>query len=321
MEVSSHALDQGRVAGAVFDTVVFTNLTQDHLDYHQTMDNYGKAKALLFFDLPRKDKKCVLNLDDAFGRSLSEKVAPVLSYGMKGGDIHPVEIEEGEEGLSLTLDSPSGEIKVRSSLIGSYNIYNILAAAGTAIAIGINREAIEEGIKALKNVPGRIERVALPPAFGGCRVFVDYAHTPDALERVVIALKSTTKRRLITLFGCGGDRDKEKRPLMGQASSKNSDFTIITSDNPRSEEPLSIIREIEKGVLASGGVEGETYIVIADRREAITEALKMINGDDSLLIAGKGHEDYQIIGNRKLYFDDRVEVSDAVKEMTGTTVH
>ncbi|MBE9504472.1 MAG: UDP-N-acetylmuramoyl-L-alanyl-D-glutamate--2,6-diaminopimelate ligase [Proteobacteria bacterium] len=319
MEVSSHALDQERVSGCNFDTVIFTNLTRDHLDYHGTMEDYGKAKERLFLDLPFEHKKAVINIDDPFGKLLAGKAGHVITYGLKEGDICPAEIKKSKDGFLAKLNTPAGMMTINSTLVGQYNLYNIMASIGAAISLGIGKEMIEDGIEALKKVPGRLERISLPKGFEGCRVFVDYAHTPDALARVIEALRSTTTGRLITLFGCGGDRDKEKRAIMGKASSRGSDFTIVTSDNPRSEDPQLIVNEIENGVVEGGGERGRNYSVIIDRHEAILEAAKMMKSKDTLLIAGKGHEDYQILGNSRIYFDDRVEAAKAFSSVESDT--
>ncbi|MBE9535903.1 MAG: UDP-N-acetylmuramoyl-L-alanyl-D-glutamate--2,6-diaminopimelate ligase [Proteobacteria bacterium] len=308
MEVSSHALDQQRVAGCTFDVAIFTNLTRDHLDYHSTMEEYGRAKGLLFLDLPRKSKTSVINIDDPFGMELSKKTVKSISYGVSNGDINLANVSASEDGMLLSLNTPLGGLEINSRFIGEYNIYNMMAAAGGGIASGIGLHDIKNGLEALKDVPGRLERVILGEGQKKCRVLVDYAHTPDALKRAIMAVRPTTTGRLITLFGCGGDRDREKRPIMGKVSTVGSDFTIITSDNPRSEDPESIIGEIEKGVIDGGGKPGLSYKVTLDRRKAIRDAAEMVLDEDTLLIAGKGHEDYQIIGGERLHFDDRQEV-------------
>lgn len=319
MEVSSHALDQERVSGCYFDTAVFTNLTIDHLDYHGTMAHYGSVKERLFIDLPLSEKVSVVNIDDPYGQLLAEKVGNVITYSLNYGDISPHDIMETEKGLTGVLHSPVGEIKLASSLIGEYNVSNIMAAVGGAVSLGIDRKSIEEGIRALERVPGRIERVKIPADFSDCRTFIDYAHTPDALERIIRAIKPTTKGRLITIFGCGGDRDASKRPLMGQIAASESDYTIVTSDNPRNEDPLSIIKDIEKGIIECGEEAGRRYTIISDRRKAIAEGVRIMNKGDTLLIAGKGHEDYQIIGDKKIYFDDADEAEQAFLERAKTS--
>jgi len=319
MEVSSHAIDQERIAGCSFDTTIFTNLTMDHLDYHGTMEEYGRVKEGLFLNGSKpgdgKVTSSVINIDDAFGMKMARKLTNVLTYSLaysqNGGDIFPLQMNETADGMKGTLQSPAGKISIDSTLIGSYNLSNIMAATGAALSSGISTSSIEKGIKGFKNVPGRTERVSLPKAYSDCRVFVDYAHTPDALERVIKAIKSTTKGRIITLFGCGGDRDKDKRPLMGKIAILNSDFAVITSDNPRSENPSSIIGEIEKGAINAGGRHGDEYTIIVDRRKAINDAAAMLKSGDTLLLAGKGHEDYQIVKGKRLHFDDAEEARKA----------
>ena len=323
MEVSSHAIDQERIAGCSFDTVVFTNLTMDHLDYHGTMEEYGRVKERLFTNRSTngpesgatKSISAVINIDDAFGMKMAGKLTNVLTYSLAyslaGGDIFPLQMNETADGMTGILESPNGKIAIDSRLIGNYNLSNIMAATGAALSLGISLKSIEKGIKDFKNVPGRIERISLSKAYDDCRVFVDYAHTPDALERVIKAIRPTTKGRIITLFGCGGDRDKDKRPLMGKIAILNSDFAIITSDNPRSENPSSIIAEIEKGAMNAGGSSGDDYTIIADRRKAINDAAARLKSGDTLLLAGKGHEDYQIVKGERLHFDDAEEVKKA----------
>ncbi len=323
MEVSSHAIDQERIAGCSFDINIFTNLTMDHLDYHGTMEEYGRVKERLFTNRSTNASKsgtggsdskvisAVINIDDAFGIKIANRLTNVLTYSFAGGDIFPMQMNETVDGMEGTLQSPAGEISIDSTLIGSYNLSNIMATTGAALSLGISVQSIEKGIKGFKNAPGRTERVSLPKAYSDCRVFVDYAHTPDALERVIKAIRPTTKGRIITLFGCGGDRDKDKRPLMGNIAVSNSDFTIITSDNPRSENPSSIIAGIEKGAINAGGCNGDDYTIIVDRRKAINYAAAMLKRDDTLLLAGKGHEDYQIVKGKRLHFDDAEEAKKA----------
>lgn len=310
MEVSSHALSQERVGGCVFDVAIFTNLTQDHLDYHITMERYFEAKARLFTDFIDEGKTAVINMDDPKGEDLSKRaLGRVIGYGIKSRgietNIYPKDIKLGVEGIEGTLATPSGEIKIKSSLIGEFNLYNIQAAAGAGVGLGLPVDVIERGITALKNVPGRLERVDAGQPFA---ILVDYAHTPDALERVLSTIRGLTDKRIITLFGCGGDRDRGKRPIMGRIAAEYSDIVIVTSDNPRTEEPLKIIEDITSGV--SG--QGSGIRVIPDRREAITEAIKEAREGDVVLIAGKGHEDYQIIGREKIHFDDREEAVKAI---------
>lgn len=320
MEVSSHAIDQGRTGDCAFNAAVFTNLSRDHLDYHQTMDAYFQTKSRLFRGLGNgKDSPsfAVINCDDPKGKELASLTqANVVTYGLDDeAHFRAESIAMDRHGLTAKLITPVGEREVRSPLLGMVNIYNILAAAATVISLGMDLHAVAEGVGSLKVVPGRLELV---PNKRDLMVVVDYAHTPDALLKALQTLRPITKGRLITVFGCGGDRDKGKRSEMGLAAGENSDVVIITSDNPRREDPLSIVARIEEGVrqtslrkvewtedaksLASG------YFIEVDRRQAIQNALAMAHENDLVLIAGKGHEDYQIIGIQKRHFDDREEV-------------
>lgn len=311
MEVSSHALHQERVGGCIFDAGVFTNLTQDHLDYHVNMERYLEAKARLFTDFMNVNNAAVINMDDPAGVDLSRRaVGRVIGYGKTGKGIggeaiYPKDVTLGVGGIEGLIATPLGDIKINSKLMGEFNLYNILAAVGAGVGLGLQKEAIEKGIADLRNVPGRLERVDAGQAF---TILVDYAHTPDALERVLSTIKGLTEKRIITVFGCGGDRDRGKRPVMGRIAAEYSDLVIVTSDNPRTEEPMKIIEDIKAGFRGQGsGVR-----VIPDRREAVTEAIKEAKDGDVVLLAGKGHEDYQIIGNEKAHFDDREEARKAV---------
>ena len=311
MEVSSHALAQQRVYGVPFDVAVFTNLTRDHLDYHQTMEEYFSAKRVLFegcgTDAPRA---AVTNLDDEYGAKLAEfsrkRSALVLKYGWARGDFHAKQVEITPRGTRMDLIAPEGKIAVFSQLIGRVNVYNILAAAGAAYARGCNTEAIARGIETLARVPGRFERVDCGQPF---TVVVDYAHTDDALRNLTelareFVSRTASKARVLTVFGCGGDRDRMKRPLMGEAAGRGSDFVVLTSDNPRSEDPLSIINDALVGLQRSG----VKYSVEADRRKAIALATSEARPGDIVLIAGKGHEKVQIMRDGPHPFDD-VEVA------------
>ncbi|MCX5906363.1 MAG: UDP-N-acetylmuramoyl-L-alanyl-D-glutamate--2,6-diaminopimelate ligase, partial [Deltaproteobacteria bacterium] len=333
LEVSSHALVMNRVRNCDFDVALFTNLTRDHLDYHGTLENYFQAKQLLFTQGLRESRKkehfAVINLDDPKGQELSRMACGVLlGYGLENHrDVWPEKVEESADGQRARVVTPRGPLAVVSSLIGQHNLYNIMAAVTAAEALQLSPVAIASGIEKLKRVPGRLEPV---PGKKGIRAFVDYAHTPDALERALRALQRIQPRRLVVVFGCGGDRDRGKRPLMGRVAGLESDLAIITSDNPRSEDPLEIIAEVEKGMagtnrqklalrdLSSGNgsvdpaVSG--YLVIPDRREAIRLAIRVAVPGDILLIAGKGHEDYQILGGKKIHFDDREEAAAALNE-------
>jgi len=307
MEVSSHALDQGRVADCPFQTVVFTNISRDHLDYHHSMDNYFKAKSILFTNLvnnrPKKSVSAVINTDDPKGKELTAlTTAGTMTYGLGNScDVTAKEIYVGRTGLRARLISrKNGEIDVRSSLIGNFDIYNIMAAASAAITLGVDLKTIALGIENMKGVPGRMELV---PNDRSLTIVVDYAHTPDALEKALGAAKQITRGRILTVFGCGGDRDRGKRDEMGRVAGQNSHIVFITSDNPRSEDPAAIASEIEKGVIASGQTD---YVLELERETAIKMAVEAASEEDLVLIAGKGHEDYQIMGKTRRDFDDRL---------------
>jgi UDP-N-acetylmuramoyl-L-alanyl-D-glutamate--2,6-diaminopimelate ligase len=302
MEVSSHALDQGRVDGVEFDCAVFTNLTHDHLDYHGDVEHYRQAKALLFhrylMESTKAQKHAVINLDDPYAASFIPK-GPVttLTYGSSmEADARAVLVDEGIEGLRMHLSVMGARMEVTTPLVGLFNVSNVLAAALFGHAAGIAPETVAAGISSLKGVPGRLERVSTDR---GIYAFVDYAHTPDALQKTMETLNRVRSGRLIVVFGCGGDRDRTKRPVMGRIASSLADVTIVTSDNPRSEEPRSIIEDIRAGVT------GNSIKVIEDRRAAIAEACAMAREKDVVLVAGKGHEDYQIIGKVIQPFSDR----------------
>lgn len=305
MEVSSHALDQERVWGCRFEAAVFTNLSRDHYDYHGTTEAYFAAKARLFQDLPAVWH--ILNLDDAYGqRLLDMSRARLLTYGLEGeATCKPSAVHHGLDGIRFTLSTTKGQLEITSSLVGRHNVYNLLAGIAVAIALDIDAGAITQGIAQLQRVPGRLERVDGGQDFA---VFVDYAHTPDALEQVLQLVRAETTGRLITVFGCGGDRDPGKRPLMGQVATRLSDYTIITSDNPRTEDPQRIIDEIITGVHSAAD-----YVALPDRQEAIAHAIAMAQPWDTVVIAGKGHEDYQILGQTRRHFDD-CEVAQAALE-------
>ncbi|MCX5712295.1 MAG: UDP-N-acetylmuramoyl-L-alanyl-D-glutamate--2,6-diaminopimelate ligase [Candidatus Omnitrophica bacterium] len=297
MEVSSHALDQKRTAGIDFKAAIFTNLTQDHLDYHKTMQAYFKAKSLLFRRL-RKDSIAVINDDDNFGRKLKKITrAKIVTYAIDNpADLTASNIEFDMHQTRMEIRWKGKAFGLRSNLIGRHNVYNILAAVAYCLKSGISIDKIKAAIEKFEAVPGRLERVKCDRGFS---VFVDYAHTPDALKNVITTLRGLPCRRIITVFGCGGDRDKSKRPKMGKVASSLSDYAIITSDNPRSEGPKDIIKDIKKGI------QGNNFCVIVERRSAIKKALSLARDGDIILLAGKGHENYQIIKNRKFDFDDR----------------
>ena len=323
MEVSSHALALGRTDGCVFEAALFTNLAQDHLDFHKDLGSYFQAKLRLFTDLAA-DKTAVVNRDDAAAVDIIARTkAKVYTYSMSGQtDIHPAKaIGHGISGLSFSVHTPIGMIAVESPLIGKHNVYNILAAVGAGLSLGISAETISRGITAMKAVPGRMEKVDAGQCFG---VIVDYAHTEDSLAKLLDAVREIATGKVITLFGCGGDRDRTKRPAMGAVAVKKSDLVIVTTDNPRTEDPQAIISEIESGMTSSGtrtaspaealqSVTGKTpYLVIPDRAEAIGTAIELAGPGDVVVLAGKGHEDYQIIGDRKHHFDDREVAREAI---------
>jgi UDP-N-acetylmuramoyl-L-alanyl-D-glutamate--2,6-diaminopimelate ligase len=319
MEVSSHALAQERVFGVPFDVAVFTNLTRDHLDYHKTMEEYFAAKRVLFegcgTDAPRA---AVTNIDDEYGAKLAEfsrkRSSVVLKYGWERGDLHAEKVEITTRGTRFDLVMPEGKVPVFSALIGRVNVYNILAAAGAAYARGCTAQAITAGIGKLACVPGRFERVDCGQPF---TVVVDYAHTDDALRNLTalareLVTSAGTKGRVLTVFGCGGDRDRKKRPLMGEAAGRGSDFVVLTSDNPRSEDPLAIINDAVVGLQKTG----VKYTVEADRRKAIALAIGEARPGDIVLLAGKGHEKVQVTREGAIPFDD-LEVARAALRAAG----
>ena len=302
MEVSSHALSLRRVDGMRFAAGVFTNLTRDHLDFHEDMEAYFAAKRRLFELLP-PDAPGVLNVDDPRGAALFEVCGRPVTYGIaKPAEVSPGPIEIALGGLSFDIRTPKGVVAIRSKLVGRPNVYNILAATATAVALDLPIEAIARGVTELSGVPGRFEVVSSPA--DDVTVVVDYAHTDDALRNLLETARPLASRRLITVFGCGGDRDRTKRPLMGMVAARLSDVVLITSDNPRSEDPARIIEEIRRGVPAGGGGQARDVIDVIDRADAIERAVALAEAGDLLLIAGKGHEKYQQIGDRVLPFDD-----------------
>jgi UDP-N-acetylmuramoyl-L-alanyl-D-glutamate--2,6-diaminopimelate ligase len=342
LEVSSHSIDLFRIHDCLFDVAVFTNLTQDHLDYHKNMEEYGRCKALLFNEYiikgDKKDKAwAVINCLNEFGKNLYDElnINKISIKAEKKGSFsdyeHNSDYKEYDitpENILYSLSGIKGEVNISdnrffnfsSHLIGKHNLENILCAAGACIAAGIDLKSINKGIADLKNVPGRLERVENN---SGYFVFVDYAHTPDALENVILALSDLKKGRLITVFGCGGDRDAEKRPIMGSVAAKLSDITIVTSDNPRYEDKDKIIEQITVGILKENitqylpkdidkAFDAKGYFIESDRKKAINFAIKIAKSGDIVLIAGKGHENYQIIGDKIIDFDDKVEAKKAL---------
>ncbi|WP_245720556.1 UDP-N-acetylmuramoyl-L-alanyl-D-glutamate--2,6-diaminopimelate ligase [Microbulbifer yueqingensis] len=307
MEVSSHALAQGRVHGLVFDTAIFTNLSRDHLDYHGNMAAYGAAKEKLF-GLP-KLKRGIINLDDPFGAQLIERCKlrnlKVISYGLQAGDLHVTDLKRDDGGFSVQLSTPWGSGELKAPLIGDFNIHNALAVVAAVAAAGVPLEQILAEFPSIKPVPGRMERVVAGD--GEVSVLVDYAHTPEALRAALAAARPYCRGRLWCVFGCGGDRDTGKRAPMGRIASEMADRAIVTSDNPRSEDPQKIIEDILEG--AASNIEVE-----ADRAAAIRRAVMAAAPGDIVLIAGKGHEDYQIIGSEKIHFCDREQSARALEQ-------
>jgi UDP-N-acetylmuramoyl-L-alanyl-D-glutamate--2,6-diaminopimelate ligase len=310
MEASSHALALDRLWGCHFAAAVFTNLTRDHIDFHKTFDNYFEAKRRLFEGTGAgAPDVAVINTDDEWGKKLTGLATRTLTYGLQGdADLSVKKLQLSFEGLNFSAQTPSGKVQVQTRLVGRINVYNILAAIGAAQGLGISNDIIEKGIHDLEAVAGRFQRVDQGQPF---LVVVDYAHTDDALENLIkTARELNTKGRIITLFGCGGSRDRTKRPIMGETSGRLSDLSILTSDNPRQEDPLKIISDIVVGMQKSGG----KYLIEADREKAIRLAIEEARAGDIVLLAGKGHEDYQVFADRTIRFDDREEARKALRD-------
>jgi UDP-N-acetylmuramoyl-L-alanyl-D-glutamate--2,6-diaminopimelate ligase len=316
MEVSSHALALKRTFGVHFAAAVFTNLSRDHFDFHKDFEDYFAAKRILFGQIDRTTRSAVVNIDDPYGRRLADELGETaVTFGrLPEAKIRPADgFEISVGGLHGTVVTPQGEVRVESALLGLPNLYNWMAAIGAALAVGVPVAAIEEGIRTLGAVRGRFERVSAPE--DGPTVIVDYAHKPDALEKLLHAVREIAAgQRVVLLFGCGGDRDKGKRPQMGEIAGRLADLTILTSDNPRGEKAEAILDEIEKGI-AGGG----EYVRLADRRQAIARAIGEARQGDVVVIAGKGHETYQVVGDQVIHFDDREEAELALKKR-GTNV-
>ncbi|MEW6377279.1 MAG: UDP-N-acetylmuramoyl-L-alanyl-D-glutamate--2,6-diaminopimelate ligase [Thermodesulfobacteriota bacterium] len=334
MEVSSHGVDLDRVFGCHFDGVIFTNFTSDHLDYHKTLKHYFESKRKLFSDFLIRSQKpirfAVTNHDDSRGKEMTDGIdLPVIRYGLNPScDISADQVTSTFEGLSCRIRTPKGEFPIHSKLIGGFNLYNMLAAVATGFAMNVPLKILKEGIESLEGISGRFEKIENQK---GIHVIVDYAHTHDALERALVGLKTIFETapqndgKMIIVFGCGGDRDRTKRPLMGVVAGRYSDLAILTSDNPRTEDPLAIMNEVEMGFKSlsleewhqseiSSWRSKKGYLKVPDRREAIRKAIQLARPRDTVLIAGKGHEDYQIIGKKKFPFDDRIEVKIALEE-------
>lgn len=344
MEVSSHALEQKRVDGCHFDVGIFSNLTRDHLDYHKTMESYLESKQRLFSELLRPTdekprRRAVINMDDPHGAVIAGRAAcPVITYGIGyQGDVQVTDVSASVNGFSGTLVTPKGSCAFTSRLVGRFNLSNILAAVSAGIALDLPLEAIRTGIETHTTVPGRMERVANSR---GITLLVDYAHTGDALENVLSTLKELATGRIITVFGCGGDRDPGKRPIMGRIAAQMSDLAIATSDNPRTEDPFAILTQVKAGITGipplpqgegrgeggfreysidelSEGFSEKGFVMLENRAEAIRLAVRLARPGDIVLLAGKGHEDYQIIGKTKHHFDDREQAAQACAELAG----
>ena len=356
VEVSSHALEQKRVDGCHFDVGIFTNLTRDHLDYHGDMENYLEAKLRLFSVLLKPDdikpkRRGVVNMDDPYGARVAAATAcPVITFGREGNwDVRPEEACLSVQGISGVIHTPKGEFPFASRLMGRFNLSNILASVAVGVALDLPLTAIKAGIEGHRTVPGRMERVE---NCCGITCLVDYAHTGDALENVLATLKEIATGRIITVFGCGGDRDNGKRSIMGAIAARMSDLAIVTSDNPRTEDPLSILQQIREGIINTPApLQGEAcpersrrgrgrgrdgflreyistelaenftdkgFVVVENRHDAIKLAIRLAQRGDIVLLAGKGHEDYQIIGTVKHHFDDREEAVAAFREKDST---
>jgi len=340
MEVSSHSLEQKRVDGCHFDVGIFSNLTRDHLDYHGDMESYLSAKNRLFTKLLQPDslkpfRRGVINMDDSYGARIAATAAcPVITFGIAGEwDVHPKEVALTVHGISGLLATPKGEFQFASRLLGRFNLYNILAAVSAGIALDLPLPTIRDGIENHTVVPGRMERVENSH---GVICLVDYAHTGDALENALTTIQEIAQRRIITVFGCGGDRDNGKRPIMGKIAVQLSDLAIVTSDNPRTEDPEKILEQIKAGITdvpptlqgecraellreyqtheLVDGFSDKGFVVMENRHEAIHLAIRLARPGDIVLLAGKGHEDYQIIGTTKHHFDDREEAALAFAE-------
>ena len=313
IEVSSHALALDRVAGCRFDVVVFTNLTRDHLDFHGDMESYYQAKQRLF-GMRKTDAAAVVNLDDDSGRRLVAEIAPpIVTYSASGNpeaDVRAAASRCDLAGTSLEVERAEGSFRVSSTLLGRFNVENLLAAAAAGLALGVRPERVAAALASVRRVPGRLEPVEAGQPYA---ILVDYAHTEDALERLLLAVKELTEKKIVLVFGCGGDRDKGKRFPMGSIAGRMADIAIATSDNPRSEDPEAILAEVEKGLIASGATK---YLKIADRREAIRAAVGLANPGVVVIVAGKGHETTQVIGGREIPFDDRVVAAELARQGT-----
>ena len=325
LEVSSHGLSMHRTDALDFEVAAFTNLSRDHLDFHQSMERYGEAKARLFTELA--PKRAVVHVDDPFGAKLADRLTvPVIRCSRHAGsdaEIAATNWSVTRAGIRAEVQTPAGIVELRSPMLGEHNLENLLVALGCAYALGLNLNAVAEAWESAAGSPGRLERIAHPRDVA---VLVDYAHTPDALQRVLQTMRAVTPNRLIVVFGAGGDRDAGKRPQMGRVGVQNADLCVLTSDNPRSENPQSILDEVEAGAKQAAGtridpeelaVASRGYCTLIDRKSAILAAIRAAGAGDTVLLAGKGHETYQIIGTERTHFDDREEARAAIAGVTG----
>ena len=322
MEVSSHALDQCRADGVHFQVGVFTNLTPEHLDYHQDMERYFTSKYHLFKELlPRDNGRAVINIDDAYGQRLAAMLPDALTCGRnREADVYPVSLDVSLQGINGQVATPLGIVEIESPLLGDFNVENLLCAIGAAVALDLSPQIIAAGLAACAGVPGRLELIKNDRE---AVILVDYAHTGDALRRAIEAMQELAPQRILTIFGCGGDRDRSKRSVMAEVAARGSNIAIATSDNPRSEDPEQILNDVRSGLVKvherewskveAERAEGEGYVVIPDRSEAIKFAVKILRPGDLLLVAGKGHEDYQVLSSGRIHFDDREELRNALQ--------
>ncbi len=326
MEVSSHALEQYRVEGVNFNVGVFTNLTPEHLDYHGAMESYYQAKTKLFRRLDPVCGRAVVNLDDPYGQRLAGELSDVLSCGTTNPClVRPEHMKMSLAGIEARVTTPQGPLELKSALLGQFNLQNLLCAAAAGLALGLEPHLVATGLNQAVQVPGRLERIENDL---GALVLVDYAHTGDALEKALAVLAELQPRRIISVFGCGGDRDRSKRPVMGEIGTRISDLAILTSDNPRTEDPVAILAEVREGARKvkvpelsreeALSASGKGFIVVKDRREAIDLGVRVLRAGDLLLVAGKGHEDYQILGTERRHFDDREELRRALAQREGS---
>jgi UDP-N-acetylmuramoyl-L-alanyl-D-glutamate--2,6-diaminopimelate ligase len=325
LEVSSHGLAMHRVDALDFEVAAFTNLSRDHLDFHQSMDRYGEAKARLFTEL--QPKSAVIHIDDPFGAALAERIeTPVIRCSRRVGsraEILATDWSATREGIRATVETPQGPVEIRSPMLGEHNLENLLVAVGCASALGLDLNVASRAWQRAAGSPGRLERIAHP---ADVAVLVDYAHTPEALLRVLQTMRAVTPNRLIALFGAGGDRDKGKRPEMGRVGVEGADLCVLTSDNPRTEDPRRILDEVAEGAAQAGerrihaaelSAATRGYCVVVERGEAIAAAIRAASAGDTVLLAGKGHENYQIIGTKRQHFDDREEARAVIASLSG----